>query len=73
MSLFSNGLQIAKAMKKKTNADIADFVGDISEVQISKIVSGRANPKMDAIEKICGSLGMKPSEVFKLGEDNSEY
>ncbi|MDG3034158.1 helix-turn-helix transcriptional regulator [Vibrio parahaemolyticus] len=67
MSLFTDGVRIAKAKKRKNNKDIADFTG-ISNATISKILSGAQNTSFENIEKICEALEMKPSEIYALGE-----
>ena len=49
--------------KKMTVSMLADIIG-ITRANMSNIVNGRSNPKMETLEKIAKALGVSVVELF---------
>lgn len=55
--------------KKMTVSVLADTIG-ITRANMSNIVNGKTNPKMETLKKIAEALGVKLSDLFEKKESD---
>ena len=62
--IFSNNLKKFLKEQKKTQLELANFVG-ISDAAVNNWVKGYKLPRMDKVDKICKFFNIKRSDLFE--------
>jgi len=66
---ISENLKAEIELSGKSKTEIAKAIG-VSKPTISQYISGRAQPTLATLSKLCTFLGISADDILEIGNDN---
>lgn len=68
---ISENIKTEIEMSGKSKTEIAAAIG-VSKPTVSQYLSGRAQPTLSTLSKLCTYLGVSADDILEVGKDNIE-